>query len=132
MPSMRIDSQLVPFLEEMLYEFQDSRLEVCLVPSNDPETAADGGKTRACTGQNPLWYQRMCKEFPPVNWKQYRPGRKKQRTIVKRRDTINNIRCLIKNLRSSSKYAPYIVDEAQHRLEVEQEADGITPWDNQF
>lgn len=129
---MKINPELIPILEEILFEFMGSKPEICLVPSNDENCAKDGGMIRVPTTVNPEWYQRMCKDFPPVNWKQYKKFRKKQRTIVKRKDTVKNIKLLIKNLESSSKYAPYIIDEAQHRLELYQRVDGVKPFENQF
>jgi hypothetical protein len=66
------------------------------------------------TVTNPEWYRKMCGDFP-------RPGRggqkKKPRTIVKRRHTLEVFHLLLKNRKSESKYASYIIDEAQRRLE---------------
>ena len=111
---MKIPPELIPIIEEMLYEFMDNRLDVCLVPSQDENCAKDGGMIRVATTQNPEWYQEMCFEFP-------RPGRggrkKKPRTIVKRIETIKLINRLIKLRKSESKYAPYVIWEAERRLE---------------
>lgn len=126
---LTINTELIPFLEEMMYEFIDQRLEVVKIRSQTHE----GSFNRAVSGINPEWYQRMCADFPrPIQPSQPREKRIKKRTIVKRKDTIKLFNRLIKFCKSKSKYAPYLVDEAQRRLDLCQEVEGLEPWDNQF
>lgn len=126
---MKVKTELVPILEEILFEFQTSKPEICLIPSKNESCAKDGGMIRVATISNPQWYRRMCSCFPRSG----SGGRKKNpRTIVKRKGTEKNIKLLIKNLKSSSKYAPYIISEAQYRLELYQRVGDIKPFKDQF
>ena len=49
--------------ERMLSELEGSRLEVCLIPSRDPDCAMRGGMIRAVQESNPEWYQDFCAQF---------------------------------------------------------------------
>lgn len=124
---MLVTSELIPILEEILYEFMDSKPEVCLIPSKIESCAKDGGMIRVATIQNPGWYKNMCLDFP-------RPGRggkkKNPRTIIKRKETIRLIERLVKHKNSKSKYASYVTGEALRRFEIY--SGNIEPWDNQF
>jgi hypothetical protein len=130
---LTVNTELIPFLEEMMYEFMDQKLEVCLIPPKEQEWEDRGTMHRVATSVNPEWYQKMCAEFPrPVQPSQPVEKGIKKRTIVKRRDTVKLFERLLKYLKSKSKYAPYLIDEAQRRLELCQDAEGIEPWNNQF
>jgi hypothetical protein len=48
----------------MREELLESRLEVALVPSRDPQTAARGGRIRVAVQQNPEWYRELCAGHP--------------------------------------------------------------------
>lgn len=124
--NISIPEGIIPYLDEMLLEMDECRLEVCLIPSRkDPD-----GKIRAATGQNPLWYQTLCAIYP-------RPGRTKAeiRTIIKRRYTIKVLERMISGKHSTSKYAEYLVGVARDRQEFYdslEKQDMNVPWDNQF
>jgi len=127
-----LNPELSPIIEEMLFEFMGSKPEICLIPSKDENCAKDGGMIRVATIVNPKWYQEMCADFPPVNWKNYNPHRKKQRTIVKRKDIVALMERILKNGESSSKYASYIIGEAERRLEIYSDTEKLEPWKGQF
>lgn len=131
-----INDNLIPVLDEMLYELSEQRLEVCLIPSQKPEIADNGGMIRAVTGQNPLWYKELCEAYPCTRIKKRNPRR--DGTRIKRPDTLNILKWMIKNKKSRSLYAPFIKDVAEGRLESyeqwkkEEDAKYNVPFDNQF
>lgn len=126
-----ITDDQIPILEEILWEFEGSSPEVCLIPSKDEACAKDGGMIRVATISNPEWYKKMCADFPrKAQPSQLREKRFNKRTIIKRIGTARIIRTLIKYRESKSKYAPYIIDEMDRRIEMHE--DQFEPWDNQF
>lgn len=115
---MKVDPDLIQIIEEMLYEFETNKPEVCLVPSQDENCAEYGGMIRVATTQNPEWYRNMCGDFPrPVQPSQPREKSENKRTVIKRKDTVSIFNRLLEYGGSKSKYAGYIIGEAQRRLE---------------
>ena len=129
----QINPDLIPVIEEMLYEFIESKPETYLVPSRHEDCAKDGGMIRAAMVRNPEWYRNMCADFirPP---KIKRRLKKHPRTRVKRKHTIAVIELIIKNGGSTSKYAPYIIEEAKRRYAILERciAPQFDEWNNQF
>lgn len=110
-----ITQDLIPILEEMLYELSTNRLETCLVPSRIESYRDSGGMIRVSTSNNPKWYKDLCDLFPDSRPKGR--NKKKPRTIVKRKHILKLLDCLIRNHKSPSKYAHHIIDEAKRRNE---------------
>ena len=77
--------------KELLADLLDSRLEVVLIPSRDPECAMRGGMIRAVQERNAQWYREFCEQYPSHRRWQNRKGR----TRIKRRDTIRGLNELI-------------------------------------
>ena len=126
-----INENLIPFIKEMLYELEENRLKVCLVPSEDEQCAKDGGMIRAATSINPVWYQELCAMYPPMNWKKGNGfNKKKKRTILKRYNILQILRRMIKYKKSKSMHAEYLLDIAKDRKESYE--DSFIPWNNQF
>lgn len=126
---MKVDNQeLLPIIEEMLSEFMESKPDTIKVPSNTHE----GSWNRVTTTFNPEWYRGMCSDFPRGYDRHNKkgPNKKKPRTIVKRKETIFLMERLIKNKKSESKYASYIIGEAERRLEIY--SGNTTEWKGQF
>ena len=111
---MIIDAKYIVFLEEMLVELAECKLEVCLVPSKIPESAADGAMIRIVTSINPSWYSELASMYPKVNQRK----RKKPQTSIRRDSIISAIACMIKNKKSNSKYACFLLAVAEYRLET--------------
>jgi len=131
---VKITLDLIPLLDEMYYELSSERLEVCLIPSRDPEVAAYGGMIRAVTSRNPAWYRSLCNDYPCTRAKK-RKG-KKDYTKIKRRDILKILERMIRNKKSNSIYAEQMLDVAKDRKELYDrlatETLGDVPWDNQF
>ncbi len=129
---MKIPGNLIIFLDEMLYELYENRLEVCLIPSEDQACADDGGMIRVPISQNVEWYQELCKLHPRtyVRHTQIR----KIRTKLKRRNIIMVLEGMIKNKKSRSEHAPFLLGVAQSRKETIEklEAAEYKTWDGQF
>ena len=120
---MKVRHELIPYIEEMLFEFMESKPIVDLVPSKNVERfERNGCMVRVATVQNPSWYKEMC-----LLYMEQRPNRKKEQTIIKRNYTIKIIEVMIKNKRTMSKYAHHILIEANRRY---RQFD--IPWNNQF
>ncbi len=116
--------ELADTIEEMMWELMDNKPQTDKIRSPTHE----GSFNRVPTVTNPEWYQKMCAAFPRPD----RGGQKKKpRTVVKRRHILEVFRVLLKNGKSKSKYAGYITDEAQRRLES-YSPETAEPWDNQF
>jgi len=98
----------------MLAELAECRLEVCLVPSKIPECASDGGMIRAVCSINPIWYSELASQHPKANQR----VRKKPQTSIRRGSVISTIKCMIKNKKSKSKYAEFLLDVAKSRHEA--------------
>lgn len=125
---MKVDPELIPIIEEMLFEFMASKPDTIKVPSRTHE----GSWNRITTTFNPEWYRGMCSDFLRGYDKHNRkgPNKKKPRTIVKRKETVLLMNRLIKNIESKSKYASYILGEAERRLEIY--SGNSTEWKDQF
>ena len=125
---MKVDHKLILIIEEMLFEFMGSKPDTIKVTSRTHE----GSWNRITTTYNPEWYRDMCSDFPRGYDKHNRngPNKKKPRTIVKRKETIFLMERLIKNMESKSKYASYIIGEAERRLEIY--SGHSTEWKDQF
>jgi hypothetical protein len=121
-----IPEDLIPYLDGMLLEMDECRLEVCLIPSQ----LDLNGKIRAATGQNPVWYQVLCTMY-------LRAGctKAKVQTIIKRQHTMRILEWMIERRYSTSKYAEYLMDVARDRQEFHDQMeknDGLKPWSHQF
>jgi hypothetical protein len=112
---------LQPYLEDMLGELESGWLEVVLTPSRFQECAERGGKIRVVQNQNAEWYKNLCNKFTSQR------GRKRRLhdTSLKRRNVIQILRTLIKNNKSNSYLAPYLLEEAEAR---KKENDNIIPF----
>ena len=106
-------------------EVSEQRLEVCLVPGNRPEVVEDGRMIRAAYSVNPDWYQELCESYPCTRRK--KRNARKDWTKVKRAYTIKVLNRMIRNQKSTSVYAEYLLDVAKSRHERFD-----TPWNNQF
>ena len=118
------DPELSTVLDEMAFEFGESYHEVILLPSKIETCANDGGCIRVATNRNPKWYREMCARFPKKRGR----ARKKPRTHIKKEEVLVTIQRLAGRGVSTSKYCPYILDEARRRFEN----NNIIPFDNQF
>lgn len=118
------DPELSSALDEMAFEFSESYHEVILLPSRIESTAKDGGCIRVATNRNPKWYRDMCARFPKKRGR----ARKKPRTHIKKGEVLVTIQRLAQRGVSTSKYCPYILDEAKRRFEN----NNIVPFYNQF
>lgn len=134
---MVVDDNLIPLLEEMLYELMENRLVVCVVPGNDGNVNDDGRKVRAVTSQNVEWYQELCLAYPSTRIrKNLSPD-----TKIRRKNVVRVLERLIATGKSLSMYAGDLIAVAtdRHKLyellavsDTEQELLGLDPWDNQF
>lgn len=129
---IRVPEKLIPILDEMLMELTENRLEVCLIPSKKPETAADGGMIRAVCSKNPDWYRDLCLRYP-CNRSKKRNVRK-DHTRIKRACILGLLERMIKNRKTRSMYAEDLLEVAEQRYQMysELEAQEFEPWDNQF
>jgi hypothetical protein len=114
---------LALFIQDMTLDFSDEFHAVCVVPNKDEAKEQDGRHLRAATNRNPEWYRKICTAFP----KRKQRRRKKPQTSIKKEDVLCVMQTLIHRGWSKSKYAPFILDEAQRRSEIE-----LVPFDNQF
>lgn len=76
---------MVEVYRHMLDELESRRLEVCKLPSRQ------GGYTRVVVETNAEWYQEFCASYTRARRTRYR----RERTIIKRRDTGNALKRLI-------------------------------------
>ena len=109
-----ISDEIRDIIEDMLYEFLDNKCTKELAPSDRNSS----GRYVVYTGFSPEWYSAMCRDFPrPVQPSNPVVKVGCTRTIVKRAHIIYVMNTLLDNGKSASKYAPYIIGEAQSRLE---------------
>lgn len=129
---MIIPDNLIIFLDEMLYELYENRLESELIPSEHPECAADGGKIRVAISQNVEWYQELCRLNPCTRTKSR--GARKDWSKIKRQNVIELLENMVKNKKSESMYAEFLLDVAQSRKETidRLEKEELVEWNNQF
>jgi len=114
-----IQDDLISFLDEMLLELYENRLDVCLIPYGE-----DGKCYRVAHSQNPVWYQELCSLYPDN-----RPPRK-PRTIIKRQHIIKVLGVMINKKRSRSIYADFLTNIAKDRFKSMQPV--LEPWACQF
>lgn len=114
-----LNSNLIPFVEEILDELKNQQIKVVLASNESFKERRDGARIRVAVRKNPEWYRALCANHPPKNWKRmyYEAKRKKPRTIIKRAHIYHVLKCMIKNGKSNSQYAPYIIKEAQRRAD---------------
>lgn len=126
---IKINSQLIPYFNEMLMELYECKLEVCLIPSEIESVRKDGGMIRVAYSKNPEWYSELCSLYIRKSNK-----KKKFRTIIKRKNIINILINIIKNKYSNSKYAEYLFNIAKDRKKTENDylINNLQPWENQF
>jgi hypothetical protein len=74
----------------MLADLEANRLEVVLIPSNDPDCAMRGGMIRAVQSQNPRWYSEFCSLYGSSR----RRMRAKFDTKIKRARTLRALEML--------------------------------------
>lgn len=72
-------------LTEALNQLEANRLEVVLIPSQDPECAMRGGKIRVVQTANATWYRKFCAQHPSNARNAMR--RRKFQTKIKRAHT---------------------------------------------
>lgn len=116
----RAPDALRPYLRLMLEDLMSNRLSVCLVPSQEPDCALRGGKIRCVEGRNPDWYRDHCAAHPSARRERF-GSRGRERTRIKRLDTLRVLRLLADGVGSVSGYAPELVavaDQFQHRAEA--------------
>lgn len=105
-------------------ELERSRLEVVLVPSRDPQTAARGGMIRCAVDRNPLWYRELC----AGSESQRRGKRRLFQTLIKRRGTLRALARIALGEPAGmygERLLPVIareIDRARERLRYEREA----------
>lgn len=112
---------LIPYLEMMLFDFQQERLEVCLVPNKDGEKENDGRHIRATYSKNIFWYRELCALYPDS--RQRGAKKKKPRTIIKRKNIEEVLNTLIEKQKSTSKYAPFILNVAENYKRIFEDQD---------
>ncbi len=121
-----IPKRIIPHLEEMLADLQNNYLEVCLVPDRDTERYENNGcQIRTTSTQNVQWYRELCKMHPKPEYKKGKNGklirrrfRKKQETNLKKMDVVRIIKRMIKNKKSKSQDAPYLLEVAEQYMET--------------
>lgn len=86
----------------MLDELESGWLEVCKIPGRDGE-----GFVRCVITQNAEWYRRFCAE-----WTRRRRRYPKERTIIKRCETVRALREMIGG-RIGSEYARRLIPHAE-------------------
>ena len=126
MDSCAYSPEMAPYIEEMLLDLSEEYLDVCLIPSRVESVAKDGGMIRVVCNRNPLWYRQLCSHFPKTRQRR----RKKPQTSIRKEDIVAVAYNLLKNGHSKSKYASFIVDEAQRRLELMESK--LIPFNDQF
>lgn len=107
-----IESYLKSSLTEMLYELQSNRLEVILVPQEEPVNC--GACIRVPKRMNCEWYREFCECFPGKPKKNSR----KLNTKIRRKETIRLLKRLISGQEVKSKYKDYLLAEAEQKLEL--------------
>lgn len=115
--------ELAQFIEEMIDDFATDFHEVCLVFNKDENKEQDGRHIRAASNRNPWWYREICKAFP----KRKQAKRKKPQSSVTKADVLNVMKTIMQKGKSESKYAPFIIEEAQRRHDAY-----FVPFDGQF
>lgn len=130
-----INEDLIPLIDEMLMELSTEKLEVCLVPGNVSEAVDDGKMIRVAVSQNPKWYRDLCESYPCTRYK--KRSDRKDYTKIKRQGVILVLENMIKNKKSKSMYAQFLLDYAKDRKKLydrlaEAENPENKPWDNQF
>lgn len=94
-------------MAELGHELKRNRLDVVLAPA--PDGYERGRMVRVVQGENPEWYQRLCKQNPSsakrVNRYWY--------TKISRYDIARQIHLLATQGWSVSKYAPFLIEEAK-------------------
>lgn len=108
----------------MADELEGARLDVALEPSGvDPR-----GKVRVVQGENPEWYQRLCRRYASLRTDMYRW--KKHKTAIKRHTTLRALRNIVSGhveRQSNGRTAyiplllPFIEEELEKRRELERQ-----------
>lgn len=95
--------------ESMYYDLIINRLDVTLVPSINPDRAANGCCSRVVVSRNPKWYREFCGKYLD----------KRKKTIIKRKDIIRILDRLRKGNTSVSMYKEDLLDIANDMIEEE-------------
>lgn len=123
---MKVPDDLALYLDMMIQDMEENRLEVCLVPSRDDSCAQDGGMIRAACGVNPKWYSDLCRMYPRAGTEH----RKHPRTIIKRRNVLCTLRTMRDKGRTCSKYAEYLIKVAEEYRDLFDTP--LKPFEDQF
>jgi len=119
--------------EYMYYDLLSNQLEVCLVPSINPDRAGNGCCARAVVQRNPKWYRDFCALFLDTRGK----------TFIKRRNVLRALNRLKDGKTTRFRWRDYLEDineTLQQDLNItETEADFFaeygempTPFTDQF
>ena len=129
---MVIPENLIPLLDEMLYELSTEKLEVQLVPGNDPDKTKDGRFIRAAISKNPQWYSELCENYPCTRIK--KRNDRKDGTKIKRKYIFEVLERMIRNKTSNSVYASDLLEIAKNRKEMYDDLSKYEniPWNDQF
>ena len=99
-------------LEQMLNELRTNHLEVGFLPLDFGLHRGEKIQ-RYAAEENVDWYKTLCRCYPRPNQSRWR---RKPRTSIKRQYIIKMLQRMIKHGRSRSKYAEFLLGEAQERL----------------
>lgn len=123
---MNVPSELVPYLDMMIQDLEENRLEVCLVPNKDDGKAQDGRMLRAVCGTSPKWYSDLCSLYP----REEKRPKKKPRTIIKRWNVLRVLRVMRDRMETCSKYADYLIKVAEEYQDTFEPL--LKPFEDQF
>lgn len=104
--------------ESMYYDLIINRLDVTLVPSINPDRAANGCCSRVVVSRNPKWYREFCEKYLD----------ERNKTIIKRKNTLKTLDRLRNNKTTRSKYQEDLLDIANGMIEEEP----VTEFDVNF
>lgn len=117
---MIVPEHLIPFLKEMIREMNTQKLHVSLVPCSSYRRD-NGCGVRSVDSQNVEWYQIFCKLNPR------KTGNKpdNSRSFINRNCVILVLQWMVKNKKSRSRYAEYLLEVAQmkynaHNLPIDE------------
>lgn len=98
------------YLLELHAELQQCRLVVELIPSQDPDCAAQGGRIRVAVEHNPEWYQHFCSLYLSTR---RRKNQCEPDTRIKRAHTLRLLQRLAAGLPCRSVYAEDLLSYAE-------------------
>lgn len=108
---------------ELLIELTGLRLDVALIPSQDPECAMRGGKIRAVQEANADWYREFCSRHPSSR----RRRKKAPDTRIRREHTLAALERIIAGADKGTQYAarlqPFIAAKLTEMNAWQEQAD---------